>query len=107
MRRENDGTVTCVVYLAHDDPRDGIWTLTCPPGAGILYQIYDKPWRVAWLESNDQPAWHGGELTGRRPLPGGPPRRAPKRRGRRRRETRAASGGLLPRKFSEKGTRRG
>ena len=104
LRREWDGSVTCVVYLAYGsgDTRDGIWTLECRPGDPILYEIYDKPHRVAWVQ--DVPAerrWFGGTLIDKQPMPAGPPRRSPKIRGWRsgRRQVAHSKADWLPRPY--------
>lgn len=102
LRREDNASLTCVVYLDWDWPdRDGIWTLRCDPGAWMLYDVIDKPHRVGWILTGDS-ASLGAELLSRVPVPSGPERRSPRIRGRRhgrRRIQQSPQGWLLPRKY--------
>jgi hypothetical protein len=103
LRREPDKSITAVVYVGYGDGAryQGIWTLSCKPGAPILRSIIDKPHRVAWVLDEPDDPWFGACLMGWRSVPGGPVRRRPKTRGRKSSRRVHSPVWLLPRKFRE------
>lgn len=103
LRREGK-ELTGVVYIDYewDESRNGIWTFSAEVGSPLIYEVYDKPHRIAWIDQYDQDSdWLRATLISRKPVPGGPPRGVIRHRSARRngRRVRPSMNNWMPRKF--------